>query len=102
MIKSKLILNAAGALVSAGLVAGGVIVLSGEEDAVEPQLVYVLPAASLAAVRACADSPGCTADVQAIIPDGGVVRLAVRATADGTFVPVDSKDVLHLDGGVLK
>lgn len=64
---------------------------------------YQVTGVSLSAARGCAEVPGCTADVWAQLPDGGTVRLVVRAGDAGQLQYLDGGESfdLELDGGMV-
>lgn len=64
---------------------------------------YLVAGVNLSAARGCAEVPGCTADVWAQLPDGGTVRLVVRAGDAGQLQYLDGGESfdLELDGGMV-
>ncbi len=100
-------------LAGAAITAGGLLLLS-PPDAPErveldaPVLLartrgpteFSLAGLNLQAASGCLDVPGCTADVWATRPDGGVVRLQLLGTDAGTFtLPDGGLRELVVDGG---
>lgn len=90
---------------AAALLGAGAVALLGGDPRPGPERAdppaFRLAGVNLAAARGCAEVPGCTVDAWAQSPDGGVIRLVVRAADGGHFQYPDGGDAftLELDGG---